>query len=55
MLYGAGAAIGAALGGQLIEASGPRAAIIAACAATAIAWAVTTLRRKTLSERPDRP
>ena len=50
ILYGAGSAAGAALGGQLVEASGPRAAIVAACAATVVAWLVTTARAKTLSE-----
>jgi predicted MFS family arabinose efflux permease len=49
ILYGAGSAAGAALGGQMIEASGPRAAIAAACAATALAWAITTARAGTLS------
>lgn len=49
ILYGAGSAAGAALGGQLIAASGPRAAIAAACAATALAWAITTARAGTLS------
>jgi MFS family permease len=48
ILYGAGSAAGAALAGQLVEASGPRAAIIAACAATAAAWLVTTARAATL-------
>ena len=38
ILYGAGSAAGAALGGQLVSADGPRAAIVAACAATAPAW-----------------
>ena len=55
ILYGAGSATGAALGGQLIEASGPRAAIVAACAATAVAWGVTTARAGTLSAPPGRP
>jgi hypothetical protein len=34
---------------------GPRAAIVAACAATALAWAVTTLRSGTLSVPPGPP
>lgn len=55
ILYGAGSATGAALAGQLVSAHRPRAAIIAACAATAVAWLVTTLRARTLSERPGRP
>jgi MFS family permease len=55
ILYGAGSAAGAALGGQLVSADGPRAAIVAACAATALAWAVTTLRSGTLSVPPGRP
>ena len=54
ILYGAGSAAGATLGGQLIEASGPRAAIIAACAATATAWAVTTARAPTLNCEAER-
>ena len=49
ILYGAGSAAGAALAGQLIEASGPRAAIVAAAAATVAAWVTTTARAKTLS------
>jgi MFS family permease len=49
ILYGAGSAAGAALGGQLVSADGPRAAIVAACAATALAWAVTTARARTLN------
>ncbi len=55
ILYGAGSAAGAALGGQLVSADGPRAAIVAACAATALAWAVTTLRSGTLSGPPGPP
>jgi MFS family permease len=55
ILYGAGSAAGAALAGQLVEASGVRAAIIAACAATAVAWLGTTARSGTLSVRPVRP
>ena len=55
ILYGAGSAAGAALGGQLVSADGPRAAIVAACAATALAWAVTTLRSRTLSAPPGPP
>jgi len=55
ILYGAGSAAGAALGGQLVSADGPRAAIVAACAATALAWAVTTLRSGTLSVPPGPP
>ena len=55
ILYGAGSAAGAALGGQLIEASGPRAAIIAACAATAVAWLVTTVRAGTLERAANEP
>ena len=49
ILYGAGSAAGAALAGQLIEASGPRAAIVAAAAATVAGWVTTTARAKTLS------
>src|SRR4051794_4410722 len=52
ILYGAGSAAGAALGGQLVEVSGPRAAIIAATAASMLAWVVTTARTGTLTERP---
>ena len=55
ILYGAGAAAGAALGGQLVAADGPRAAIVAACAATAVAWLVTTVRAGTLSGPPGPP
>jgi predicted MFS family arabinose efflux permease len=55
IVYGAGSAAGAALAGQLIEASGPRAAIVAACAATALAWALATARAATLSAQPARP
>jgi len=55
ILYGAGSAAGAALGGQLVSADGPRAAIVAACVATALAWAVTTLRSGTLSVPPGPP
>jgi MFS family permease len=51
ILYGAGSAAGAALAGQLIEASGPRAAVVAAAGATAAAWVITTARAKTLSAR----
>jgi predicted MFS family arabinose efflux permease len=55
ILYGAGSAAGAALGGQLVSADGPRAAIVAACAATALAWVVTTARAGTLSGPPGPP
>jgi MFS family permease len=55
ILYGAGSAAGAALGGQLVSAHGPRAAIVAACAATAVAWAVTAARAGTLSVPPGPP
>jgi MFS family permease len=54
-LYGAGLAAGAALGGQLVAAVDPRAAIGAACAATAAAWLVATARAGTLSARPAPP
>lgn len=55
ILYGGGSAAGAALGGQLVDASGPRAAIVAACAATVAAWLLTTARAGTLSARPAPP
>ena len=55
ILYGAGSAAGAALGGQLVAADGPRAAIAAACAATAVAWLMATVRAGTLSGPPGRP
>jgi MFS family permease len=55
IVYGAGSAAGAALAGQLVEASGVRAAVAAACAATALAWILATARGKTLSARPGRP
>jgi MFS family permease len=53
-LYGAGLALGAALAGQLITAVGTRPALALACASTALAWLVTTVRAKTLMpmERP---
>jgi MFS family permease len=47
-LYGTGLAVGAALAGQLLTLGGPRAALGAACGATAIAWLVTTARAPTL-------
>jgi MFS family permease len=50
--YGAGSAGGAALGGQLVTATDPHAAIAAACAATAAAWLVATVRAGTLVAAP---
>ncbi|MEA2132551.1 MAG: hypothetical protein QOC68_460 [Solirubrobacteraceae bacterium] len=51
-LYGVGSAAGAALGGQLVAAADPHAAIAAACAATAGAWLVATVRGATLATAP---
>ncbi len=51
-LYGVGSAAGAALGGQLVAAADPHAAIAAACAATAAAWLVSTVRGRTLAAAP---
>jgi MFS family permease len=51
-LYGVGSAAGAALGGQLVAAADPHAAIAAACAATAGAWLVATVRGGTLGTAP---
>jgi hypothetical protein len=48
-LYGTGLALGAALSGQLITAGGTRAALAAACGATALAWLFTTVRASSLS------
>jgi hypothetical protein len=50
--YGAGLACGAALAGQLVAAADPRVAMAAACAATATAWIVATLRAATLAQAP---
>jgi MFS family permease len=47
-LYGTGLAIGAAVSGQLIVATGVRAALAAASAATLLAWVLTTVRSATL-------
>jgi MFS family permease len=47
-LYGAGLALGAAVSGQLIASIGPRAALTAACAATLLAWLLTSARAATL-------
>jgi hypothetical protein len=44
-----GSAAGAALGGQLVAAADPHAAIAAACGATAAAWLVATVRGRTLA------
>jgi MFS family permease len=50
--YGAGLACGAALAGQLVAAADPRVAMAAACAATAAAWIIATLRAATLAQAP---
>jgi MFS family permease len=50
--YGAGLAAGAALAGQLVAATDPRVAMAAACAATAAAWLVATVRAGTLAPAP---
>jgi predicted MFS family arabinose efflux permease len=47
-LYGAGAAVGAPLGGQLVDSIGPRAGIAAGCAAMVLATAFVLLRSSTL-------
>jgi MFS family permease len=47
-LYGAGAAAGAALAGQLIAHGSPRAVFAVACGAGALAWLVAALRARTL-------
>lgn len=47
-LYGAGSAAGAALAGQLIAVADTRAALAAACAATAAAWIFVLFRASTL-------
>ena len=46
--YGAGSAAGAAIAGQVIVATGTRAALLAALVATSSAWLLTTLRSRTL-------
>jgi predicted MFS family arabinose efflux permease len=51
-VYGTGLAAGAALCGQLIEGSGIRAALIAACLATFAAALVATARAATLRDSP---
>lgn len=48
-LYGAGSALGAALAGQLIVASGQQAALAAAAGATALAWVISALCRPRLN------
>jgi MFS family permease len=47
-VYGTGLAAGAVIAGQLISASGARAAIAAACAATVLAWLLTVARAQSL-------
>ncbi len=47
-LYGSGLALGAAIAGQLIAATGARAALATACGATALAWLLTTARSASL-------
>ncbi len=53
-VYGTGLAIGAAVSGQLIEGSGIRAALIAACLATFAAAVVAAARAATLRDRQGR-
>lgn len=47
-LYGTGLALGAAVSGQLIAATGARAALATGCAATLLAWLLTASRAATL-------
>jgi MFS family permease len=51
-LYGSGLALGAALSGQLIAGPGIRTALATACAATLLAWLLSTARAPTLRLPP---